>query len=154
MRIVQLLHCQKAVATPFARDERNESTPAAFEAVIPNISQTSWGEGLFFANLLWFNTFHLKPFKYSFILSLLPHVSFLFRRHFHVPVFICTRQAMAAVTPLYWESLTKEWTWFFNDTSLGCIIWFSLAHEQMLSFYRAQHSIYDSPFLEPVWCSG
>lgn len=28
----------KAVATPFASNERNRSTPAAFEAIIPNIS--------------------------------------------------------------------------------------------------------------------
>lgn len=31
----------KAVATPFASNERNGSTPAVFEAIIPNISQTS-----------------------------------------------------------------------------------------------------------------
>lgn len=52
----------KAVATPFAHSERNGPTPAAFEAVIPNISQTSWGEGFFFLPTFYDSTL-CNPFE-------------------------------------------------------------------------------------------
>lgn len=35
------LRLSTAVAAPFAGTERDRSTPAAFEAIIPNINQTS-----------------------------------------------------------------------------------------------------------------
>lgn len=39
------LRLSKAVSAPFTGTERDGSTPAAFEAIIPNIKQTSWGAG-------------------------------------------------------------------------------------------------------------